>query len=286
MLAKQILKRTMLLLMAVGITLCANATYLGTQYLRASGNVAINSMNGPWYYMPELANHVDNHDLCYEVYTDKIVVKGGHEYTYARVYGTVGGRTVYLYTAEPGYSCLRVDNELMEVYEEAGKTYFYELTGNNWQLLTRNVLDSELQEQRRQQQIQNGLDMMAQGLNQLSNSLSQLSGGNRTATPAPRQQTRPAAPAPAQQADQWIPTQVLEIHSGLSIRTTHTFHNWYRKYNGNRWCLYRHKGSTDFFVASLNNERTFEGFDVSGYKYKAIAPTGMSSTGTRYYFFN
>lgn len=87
-------------------------------------------------------------------------------------------------------------------------------------------------------------------------------------------------------ADGYTPVQVLEIHSGMSITTTHQIHHWYKRFYGNRWCLYPVKGGAQFYTASPNNDRTCEGYDVSGYAYKAINPSGTSAYGIRYYYFN
>lgn len=90
----------------------------------------------------------------------------------------------------------------------------------------------------------------------------------------------------ASASDAYIPVKVLEIHSGMSISTTYEYHNWYKRYYGNRWCLFPVKGGSAFYTASRNNDSTCEGFDVSGYAYKAIKPSGTSAYGIQYYYFN
>ena len=89
-------------------------------------------------------------------------------------------------------------------------------------------------------------------------------------------------------SSQYTPTQVLEVWvPGPSSKATatHQFHNWYKRFYGNRWCIFRTKGGT-FHTATTNTDTKCAHYDVSGYKYKAIDPGASLSAGRKYYYFN
>ena len=89
-------------------------------------------------------------------------------------------------------------------------------------------------------------------------------------------------------SSEYTSTQVLEVWvPGPSSKATatHQFHNWYKRFYGNRWCIFRTKGGT-FHTAITNTDTKCAHYDVSGYKYVAIDPGTSLSAGKKYYFFN
>ena len=89
-------------------------------------------------------------------------------------------------------------------------------------------------------------------------------------------------------SSEYTSTQVLEVWvPGPSSKAsaTHQFHNWYKRFYGNRWCIFRTKGGT-FHTATTNTDTKCAHYDVSGYKYKAIDPGASLSAGRKYYYFN
>ena len=89
-------------------------------------------------------------------------------------------------------------------------------------------------------------------------------------------------------SSEYTSTQVLEVWvPGPSSKATatHQFHNWYKRFYGNRWCIFRTKGGK-FHTATTNTDTKCAHYDVSGYKYKAIDPGASLSAGRKYYYFN
>lgn len=270
------------------------STLIGTVVLKMTGHIAKNSPTGPWVYSEPLGSQASNDYVTYTIYDDKILDENGSVYTCVYQGERFGGLSTAMYRVDDTTYLLRIGTELMVVMEENDNVFFMELGGrggsqtilSHHHLNTARNQTAQSQGQSSQssgwQQLADALGRLGNDLNRsLSNSSVSRQGSSRQTKPSNRQ-TQSSQTA----SDEWVPTHVLEIYSGLNIRTSHQFHNWYKHFYGNRWCLFLHKGGTQFHVATPNNDRTRDGYDVSSYRFKAIAPTGLSATGTRYYYFN
>ncbi|MGN0229736.1 MAG: hypothetical protein ACI4BH_08005 [Muribaculaceae bacterium] len=253
--------------------------------------MAKNSLYGPWVYSEPIDKSSANVYATYYIYDDKIVDENGSVYNCVNSSAGENGVSVAVYDCGDATYLLRIGLELVVIMEEGDDDYYMELAGESGpqSLLSHQyLLQAQNTSTQTQQPTKSGWEQLADALAQMGNSINQAMGvysaGNGNKRVQSGRNTTQQASVSA--ADEWIPTNVLEIYTGLNIRTTHQFHNWYKRFYGNRWCLFTHKGGTRFHVASVNKDRTCAGYDVSRYAYKAIAPTGSTATGTRYYYFN
>ena len=131
-------------------------------------------------------------------------------------------------------------------------------------------------------QIADALGQMAQGVN------SGLNSSAKTKRYGSQKQVQSRSNSGASSSSEYTSTQVLEVWvPGPSSKATatHQFHNWYKRFYGNRWCIFRTKGGK-FHTATTNTDTKCAHYDVSGYKYKAIDPGASLSAGRKYYYFN
>ena len=131
-------------------------------------------------------------------------------------------------------------------------------------------------------QVADALGQMAQGVN------SGLNSSAKTKRYGSQKQVQSRSNSGASSSSEYTSTQVLEVWvSGPSSKATatHQFHNWYKRFYGNRWCIFRTKGGK-FHTATTNTDTKCAHYDVSGYKYKAIDPGASLSAGRKYYYFN
>ena len=192
------------------------------------------------------------------------------------------------------------DNEkLAEIVSEAQKTE--ENTKDHYAYLDKQAaaeaearrLEEQRQaairaEQNRQANLQawarvaDALGQMAQGVN------SGLNSSAKTKRYGSQKQVQSRSNSAGTSSSQYTPTQVLEVWvPGPSSKATatHQFHNWYKRFYGNRWCIFRTKDGK-FHTATTNTDTKCAHYDVSGYKYKAIDPGASLSAGRKYYYFN
>ncbi len=279
--------------------------YIGTVKLRMTGKMAKNNMYGPWVYSEPIDKAPTNVFVTYTIYDDKILDENGSVYQCVDKGNVVNGVSTSVYKVDETTYLLRIGKELIVILEEGDNDFYLELAGVNGpqSLLSQQYL-SAAQTARQQantsvQQAQtsvqqssaSGWQQLADALAQMGNSINQALGNYAANKSNPSRQNKPhstsqSATSSQSSTDVWTPTYVLEIHTGMNIRTTHQFHNWYKRFYGNRWCLFLHKGGTKFHVATVNNDRSCAGYDVSRYAFKAIDPTGTAATGKRYYYFN
>ena len=131
-------------------------------------------------------------------------------------------------------------------------------------------------------QVADALGQMAQGVN------SGLNSSAKTKRYGSQKQVQSRSNSGASSSSEYTSTQVLEVWvPGPSSKATatHQFHNWYKRFYGNRWCIFRTKGGK-FHTATTNTDTKCAHYDVSGYKYKAIDPGASLSAGRKYYYFN
>lgn len=84
-----------------------------------------------------------------------------------------------------------------------------------------------------------------------------------------------------------VSTEVFEIwvhNFGWDENVKSSTHLWYKAEVNGKMCLYKTSMTSDFMVASRNNDTEFKGYNVSYYRYKVVEPTITS--GTNYYYFN
>ena len=133
-------------------------------------------------------------------------------------------------------------------------------------------------------QVADALGQMAKGVNSAFNG----SAKTKQYGSQKQVQSRYNSGASSSSSSEYTSTQVLEVWvPGPSSKATatHQFHNWYKRFYGNRWCIFRTKGGT-FHTAITNTDTKCAHYDVSGYKYVAIDPGTSLSAGKKYYFFN
>lgn len=135
-------------------------------------------------------------------------------------------------------------------------------------------------------QVADALGQMAQGVNSAFNNYA--ASKRRYSSQQNVQSRSNSAGTSSSSSSQYTPTQVLEVWvpgSSSKATATHQFHNWYKRFYGNRWCIFRTKGGK-FHTATTNTDTKCAHYDVSGYKYKAIDPGASLSAGRKYYYFN
>lgn len=84
-----------------------------------------------------------------------------------------------------------------------------------------------------------------------------------------------------------VATKVFEVWvytSGWDRTVKTDTHSWYKGEMAGKMCLFKTRNTSNFMVASRNNDRTCEGYSVSQYDYKVTEQT--ITAGTYYYYFN
>lgn len=134
---------------------------------------------------------------------------------------------------------------------------------------------------------------LAAALGQMANSINQALGNSRsskkqTYTPPRSNNTvRSSSSSSSSSSSEYIPVTVLEVwipSAGSKSEPTYEERTMYKRYYGNRWCLFATKNSRNFHVAHTNSDKKCGHVDVSGFKYKTSDPKII--TGTKYYYFN
>lgn len=135
-------------------------------------------------------------------------------------------------------------------------------------------------------QLAGALGQLAGGINNAVSQYSATKNRRNNSSSATRSYSPQTTSSAGSSSNEYIPVKVLEVwvpgagHSGSP--TYNTLH-WYKRFYGNRWCLFPTKNSRHFHVGTTNNDRKCHDANVSGFRYKAIDPKVIG--GTKYYYF-
>lgn len=136
-------------------------------------------------------------------------------------------------------------------------------------------------------QLASALGQMAQGVNNAVGQYAATKSRSSYRSPAVQSHSGGGTSSASGSQTGYTTVEVLEVWvpgAGSKAEPTYEKRTWYKRFYGNRWCLFPRKDSPHFHTATTNNDRTCQHADVSGYRYKAIDPKVIG--GTKYYYFN